>query len=144
MIQAVVDVNVLVSALVGPLGFSRRTLVAWEQGRLDLVTAEGIINELDGKLQLPRIQKRLSDPDVNRQWIVQLLRTQARLILVPRHECVPITGDPDDDYVLATTRLSQAEYLVTGDQELLAIGEYARARIVSPRQLIAVLESKPG
>jgi putative PIN family toxin of toxin-antitoxin system len=144
MIHAVVDVNVLVSALVGPLGFSRRTIAAWEHGRLDLITAEGIITELDGKLQLPRIHKRLPHPEANRQWIIQLLRTQARMIRVPLHECWPITGDPEDDYVLATTRLSQAEYLVTGDQGLLDLGEYARARIVSPRQLITALDAEPA
>jgi predicted nucleic acid-binding protein len=36
MIRAVVDVNVLVSALIAPLGFSRRVLTAWEQGQFDL------------------------------------------------------------------------------------------------------------
>lgn len=144
MIQAVIDVNVLVSALIGPLGYSRRTLQAWGQGRLDLITAEGIITELDIKLQLPRITKRLPDPTTNRQWIIQLLRTQAQMILVPPHECLPITGDPEDDYVLATTRLSNAEYLVTGDQGLLELGEYAKAKIVSPRQLIMILEPQPA
>jgi putative PIN family toxin of toxin-antitoxin system len=144
MIQVVVDVNVLVSALVGPLGFSRRVLAAWEQGQIGLITAEGIITELDEKLRLPRINKRLPDPEANRQWIVQLLQTQAQVHVVPPHECQVVTGDPEDDYVLATARLSRADYLITGDQKLLDLKEYAGTKSVSPREFVAILEAHPS
>jgi predicted nucleic acid-binding protein len=63
MIHAVVDVNVLVSALVGLLGFSRPVITAWQQQRIELLTSERIIAELDAKLRLPRIVKRLFDLD---------------------------------------------------------------------------------
>ena len=141
MIQAVVDVNVLISALVGPLGFSRRVLTAWEEGRIVLITAEGIIAELDEKLSLRRIGKWLPDPEANRRWIIQLLQSQAQIIFVAPHECHVVTGDPEDDYILATTRLSRADYLVTGDHKLLDLKVYARARTVSPREFVAFLES---
>ncbi len=129
------------SALVGPLGFSRRVLAAWEQGRIELISAEGILTELDDKLRLPRIAKRLPDPEANRRWIAQLLETQAQLIRVPPHACVVVTVDPEDDYVLATTRLGKASYLVTGDRGLLGLKEYAGAKIVSPREFVAILEA---
>jgi uncharacterized protein len=144
MIQVVVDVNVLVSALVGPMGFSRRVVTAWQEERLGVITADGILSELDEKLRLPRISKRLPDPDTNRQWIFQLLRTQAQLIRIPPHECVVVTGDPEDDYVLAATRLGRANYLVTGDQDLLGLKVFGGAKIVSPRELVTILESRPS
>ncbi len=144
MIQAVVDVNVLVSALVGPLGFCRRIVAAWQQERISLITAEGIITELDEKLGLPRISKRLPQPNEDREWILRLLQTQAQMIRVPPHQCLVVTGDPEDDYVLAVTRLGQAEYLVTGDEGLLDLKEYAGAKIVTPREFMTVLESEPS
>lgn len=142
MIQAVVDVNVLVSAMIGRLGFCRRVIAAWRQGQFDLLMAEGIITELDGKLRLPRISKWLTDYESNRQWIIQPLRTQAKIILVPLHECLSVTGDPEDDYVLAATRLSNAGYLITGDKKLLSLREYSGAKIVSPREFATVLGSQ--
>ena len=141
MIRAVVDINVLVSALIGPLGFSSRVVDAWLGGRFRLVTAEGIIAELGQKLKMPRISKWLKEPEQNRQKINELLMTEAQIILIPLSEDRRVTGDPEDDYVLATTRLSNADYLITGDKKLLGLLEYASAKIVSPREFVAILES---
>jgi predicted nucleic acid-binding protein len=42
MIRAVVDVNVLISSILGPLGFSRQVILAWVAGRFRAVASEGI------------------------------------------------------------------------------------------------------
>ncbi|MGE3911651.1 MAG: putative toxin-antitoxin system toxin component, PIN family [Chloroflexota bacterium] len=51
-----------------------------------------------------------------------------------------VTGDPEDDYVLATARVGSADYLVTGDKELLGLQQFHGTRIVSPREFLFVLE----
>ena len=51
-----------------------------------------------------------------------------------------MTGDPEDDYVLATGRLARADYLVTGDRGLLDLVAYAGMRIVTPRAFVELLE----
>ena len=58
MIKAVVDVNVLVSAIIGPLGHSRGVALAWEAGRFKVVSSAGMIGKLEEKLSLPRITRR--------------------------------------------------------------------------------------
>ncbi|MCC7107325.1 MAG: putative toxin-antitoxin system toxin component, PIN family [Chloroflexi bacterium] len=143
MIRAVVDVNVLLSAILGPLGFSRRVLLAWEANRSVAIASEGIYTELEQKLALPRISRRFNvrNPD-DAIWLQGLLRTQAELILVPLADRPHVTGDPEDDYVLATGRLARADYLVTGDHGLLALEQYATMQIVTPRQFMELLDSR--
>jgi predicted nucleic acid-binding protein len=68
------------------------------------------------------------------------LRKDAVLIEVPSVEIQPVTGDPEDDAVLATVRLGKADYLVTGDRGLLDLGAYAGARIVSRRDFLTALD----
>ena len=46
----------------------------------------------------------------------------------------PVCRDPDDDVVLATALSGRAEYLVTGDDDLLALENYHGIEILSPRQ----------
>ncbi len=140
MIRAVVDVNVIVSAILGPLGFSRRILLAWEAGLFDPITSEGIISKVEEKLQLPRITRRYnlrSPEDIH--WVFGLLQTQAELVPVLTEQRVEVTGDPEDDYVLATGRLARADYLVTGDHRLLALGQHESTRIVSPREFLGIV-----
>lgn len=143
MIQVVLDVNMLVSATVGPLGHSRQLLTAWQDHHFTLLTSEGMIVKLEEKLRLPRISQRYKLTEEDIRWVVVLLRTQAQLVVVPAEEQRAVTTDPEDDYVLATARLGQAEYLVTGDHKhLLPIRQYEGIAIVTPREFVAILEAE--
>jgi uncharacterized protein len=55
-------------------------------------------------------------------------------------DIVPVTGDPEDDAVLATARLGRADYLVTGDRGLLDLGRHGAARILTLRDFLATLD----
>ena len=145
MIGAVVDVNVLVSAILSSRGHARQVAQAWEAGLFRAISSAGIIGELEEKLSLPRIIRhfRLDTPrDI--RWIQLLLSIHTELILVPLQERHAVTGDPEDDYVLATARLARADYLVTGDKGLLALRRHAGVQIVSPREFIEILAQVEG
>jgi uncharacterized protein len=143
MIAAVLDVNVLISAILGPLGHPRQIVLAWEANQFAVITSDGIIAELRANLRLPRIARRYNvrnPQDV--QWIEGLLRVQAQVVFVPHHEVRSVTGDPEDDLVLATARLAQADYLVTGDHGLLVLGQYEATKVVSPRDFLQGLAQR--
>jgi putative PIN family toxin of toxin-antitoxin system len=139
MIIAVLDVNVIVSAVLGALGFSRQVVDALRAGRFVAATSAGIITEVETKLRLPRISRRYHLTELDVAWALELLTTFAQLVTVPDHEVINVTGDPEDDGVLAAGRLAQANYLVTGDRGLLQLGTYAGMTIVTPREFVAVL-----
>jgi hypothetical protein len=80
----------------------------------------------------PRISRRYHLTEQDIAWALELLTTFAQLVPVP------------DDEVLATGRLAQAHYLVTGDRGLLDLRAYAGMQIVTPRDFIAVLEQERG
>jgi putative PIN family toxin of toxin-antitoxin system len=44
-----------------------------------------------------------------------------------------VVRDPDDDAVLATSIAGDASAIVTGDRDLLVLGEHHGIRIVTPR-----------
>lgn len=69
---------------------------------------------------------------------MRLLRSEATYVqpLSPP----AVTGDPEDDYVLATATVARADYLVTGDKGLLALGHHGGSRIVSPQEFSALLD----
>ncbi len=105
------------------------------------MTSDGIVREGGEKLQLPRITRRYNVMEDDRRWVFGLLATQAESIPVADADVQSLTGDPEDDYVLATCRLSGADYLVTGDQGLLDLGSHGATVIVSPRRFAELLEA---
>ena len=58
MIVAVLDVNVIISAVLGALGFPRQVVDALRAGRFVVATSAGITAEVESKLRLPRISRR--------------------------------------------------------------------------------------
>lgn len=49
---------------------------------------------------------------------------------------------PKDDLVLATAVSGKAEYLVTGDRPLQALGQVQGVTILSPRQFLTMLDAE--
>jgi putative PIN family toxin of toxin-antitoxin system len=137
VIRAVVDTNVLVSGLLShrPGSPPVDIIEAWRAGDFELVTSREIIAEVERALQKPYFQARLSQDQVDRAR--GLLRR--RTVLVQVAEVADVVGDPADNLVLAAALSVRADYLVTGDSELLAVGVHASVRIVTPREFLSVL-----
>ena len=139
MIHAVLDTNVLASGVVGilrPTSTPGELLRFWQGARFTLVLSEHIHTELANTFTDPYFRRRLSDGE--RANFLAGLRREA--------VTVPITGTvqgvathPEDDLILATAVSAQADYLVTGDNKLQAVGSYQGVMIVSPRQFLEIL-----
>lgn len=58
----------------------------------------------------------------------------------PKAPPEPITGDPDDDLILACAIEANVDVLVSGDrQHLLPVGTHQEIRIITPQALLAEL-----
>ena len=58
-------------------------------------------------------------------------RGGARLVHGPLPEVGPVCRDPNDDHVIATAVAVNAEIIVTGDKDLLALSQYQSIRILT-------------
>jgi uncharacterized protein len=139
MIDVVLDVNVLISAFLAELGIPRRLIQQWRAERFSVVISEGMLAELEEKLHLPRIARRHHVTEDGIAAFKDLLLSQAKWVGVRPEEIAPVTGDPEDDYVLATARKHRVPYLVTGDKLLLQLRQYEGVAVVSPREFQEIL-----
>ena len=63
--------------------------------------------------------------------------------IVPSVQHIPIvTRDAKDDYLLAYAKVGKADYLVTGDEDLLVLGSYEQIMIITPATFLLVLRDK--
>jgi hypothetical protein len=53
-----------------------------------------------------------------------------------------VEKDPDDDKYLVAALEGRAEYLVSGDSDLLALREYKGVNIVTAREFLRIIEGK--
>lgn len=133
----VFDVNILVSAVVSPYGAPARAYAGALEQSWDICRSYHIVSSLIEVLGRPRFEGRLPHDRLNRF----LLAYQGyALPFTPDPSITGIAPDAEDDLVLGTAVAAKADFLVTGDKGLLAIGHYGEIRIVSAEEFLTHLE----
>ena len=136
-LTAVLDTNVLVSALLEPRGIPARILGHATERTFELVISDYILDELDDVLErIPGIE---AGP-----------RQEARNLLARIGRNVkPLTGswserDPKDNPVLGTALAAGADFLVTGDKPLLDLKSVSAVEIVNVRRFNKLIARQRG
>ncbi len=142
MYRAVLDTNVIVSAIVSPHGPPRQIFEAWRQDKFVFLTSEAIIAEVVRVLRYPHLSQKFQISEADIQVVVASLTTDAYL-LEDLYE-VRRSRDPDDDIFLACSLEGKADYLVSGDTHLLEIKYYHGTQIVNPRDFLKHLRANNG
>ena len=102
----------------------------------------GQVEEVAEVLSRPKIAKKYRIAPGDRDAFLQLLSAEAALL---PHEPAPgVCRDRDDDYPLGCAAAGGADYLVTGDDDLLAVRQYRDVAVVDARTFLAVLSAGYG
>ena len=138
--RAVLDPNVLISAVISSAGAPREIVTAWAQGHFDLVVSPLLLDELRDVLARPRFRRWVSASTVAEY--VQGLIDAATIIDDP--PVVPgLSPDPDDDYLIVLARFAGADYLVSGDRHLTGITD-PTPPVLTPREFRDRLTEPPS
>ena len=128
-LRVVLDTNVLVSGLAYPASVPGHIVGAWRQGALDVVLSRYILDEL--ARVLPRLNHRLKWQPEDFADLIDILAIEADVV-EPQTLEASAARDAADVPVLGTLIAAKADYLITGDGDLLALAE--RHPIVTPAE----------
>ena len=133
--RAVLDANVLVSALISRVGAPARLVELWLEGEVELVVCETLLDEVQRTLNQPKIRSRVASEDATR--FVRLLRELGEVVANPDGPPPLHSDDPGDDYLLALAARERTP-LVSDDAHVLALSD--KLPISSPRAFLEQLE----
>jgi putative PIN family toxin of toxin-antitoxin system len=133
--RAVLDTNILVSALMIQTGNPAAIYRAWQQGGFTLLTCAEHLEELRVTLRKPAIASRIKPYKAG--GLVNEITKLAEIVESLPH--VRRSPDPTDDFLLALSEAGSADYLVTGDKSgLLPLAHYKSTRIVTAHAFAAL------
>ncbi len=134
-VRALCDTNVLVSAFIAG-GPPSRVVEASIDGRIELVLADPVLEELERVLTVKLGFERERVSEIRALLLgISVARADA-----PTQVVEAVTGDPDDDVVLACGVSAGVDIIVSGDRRhMLPVREHRGIRIVSPQALLAEL-----
>jgi uncharacterized protein len=130
-VRALLDANVLVSALLSRAGAPARLITLWLDAVFELVVCPELLAEVERALGQPTLRARIEPADAQR--FVELLSELAEMVPAPEGPPPVHSEDPGDDSPLALAAREQI-LLVSGDKHLLALR--GRAPVFSPREFL--------
>ena len=134
--RAVLDPNVIISALLSPEGSSARLLRAWQQGAFECIVSPALLAELGRALAYPKLRKRIQPAEARR--FLHWLAASASNAKDPDDPPPVRSADPGDDYLIALAARHGAA-LVSGDKHLLELA--GRIPVYSPRDFLDLVQT---
>ena len=136
MIRAVLDTNLLISYLLTNGDTISRIMTHWEEGHFVYLQSPQMFAELIDVLNRPRLRQYLkADPKI----LIDLIEIEAEFVAGN----LALTGacrDPKDDKFIACAVEGNADYIVTGDNDLLDLGVYQSVQIVRAWDFLTLLD----
>lgn len=129
-LHGVFDNNVLVSAaLLG--GVPRKAFdKLLDKGKV--LVSVSVLLELADVLNRPKFDKYVTH-DERMRFMVGFLKVAE---MVEISETIKVCRDPKDDKLLELAVSGAADFLVTGDKDLLVLNPFRRVKIITPREFL--------
>ena len=131
--KIVLDTNVFVSSFFG--GNPRRIIDLWKTGEVILCLTPPVIEEYVAVLERLGLA---GEPELE-ELLSLFARGNNVLFSSKTPKLAVVQADPADDKFIECAAAHKAEYIVTGDKTLLAIGAYMRIKIVNPADFLKLL-----
>lgn len=138
-LRAVVDTNVLVSGLFGIKDApSAHILQAIRNQRLILLSSLQILKEVGEVISRERILARTKMSVGERKEFMDMLVERCE-ITEGKQLLQVVIRDIKDNKFLACGVEAEADYIITGDRDLLVLKKFEGIKIVTPREFLKIL-----
>ncbi len=134
--RIVFDTNVVLSALIFTGGRTAALRTAWRDAKCTPLVSQPTIEELMRALAYPKFKLSAAE---QHELIAEYLPYCTTVRLPVKLPAVPVCRDPMDLPFLHLAASGKANYLVTGDKDLLALAKTFVCPIVGPEVLPQVL-----
>jgi putative PIN family toxin of toxin-antitoxin system len=138
--RVVLDANIYVSALISDKGNPAAIINSWLSGEFDILISQPILDELLRVTSYERIQNKYRKVKETRLEFAELIAKQGTWI-EPVKTLSAVTRDKSDNVYLECAVEGEAQYIVSGDEHLLELGEYQGIIVLSPASFVILLQT---
>lgn len=138
MIDVVLDTNLIISGMLWG-GTPKTILQMAQQHYIQTISSEPLIEELKDVITRDKFQEFLNQLQKTPDDVVNSYLNYTRVI-EPIELPQTVVRDMKDDKVIACAVGGQADYIITGDNDLLTLKDYQGIRIVTASEFLAIIK----
>jgi uncharacterized protein len=124
-VKVVLDTNVIVSGIFWR-GTPYHILELWIHDDIQVLATESILNEYNRVIKSIDTQGKVS-----KSWLTFIAENAT---IVSDQEILKICRDPHDDKFINCAVTGKADYLVSGDDDILSLKSFPNIKIISPSE----------
>jgi uncharacterized protein len=129
MHKIILDTNVILQHLTSrDLTFGKFIQKLVDSNEAELYVSSRILDELKSALQYPKIKQRLNGQSSR---FLAWYKYSSKLVEV--NQVVKFCRDKDDNKFLELAKQTGADYIITGDNDLLELAVFENTKIINPR-----------
>lgn len=138
--RVLVDANLFIAYLLKPTddSFINLLLNTVGEGSITLLMPAALLHEIEQTIRRkPHLNKRITETQL--QTFTRLLQAISEEIPLIAEAIPRLTRDEKDDYLIAYAVVGQADYLISGDKDLLVLGKVQGVTMVDSAEFRQVL-----
>lgn len=141
--RVIIDTNLFVSGIILSDSLPGQLLKAWQNDFFTLLVTNDILAEIEEVLRREKIKSRYDLSLKKTKALINDLKLAAEFISPPSEEVLSLhCRDSKDDKLLASAISGQADFLITGDKDLLVLNgrpRLGKLRILKVRKFLSFL-----
>jgi uncharacterized protein len=98
-----------------------------ERKRVHLIFSEELLAEFLSVIKRPKLRKFFSEQDI--EMLLEIIQKYSEFVNVT--SVVNVCRDEKDNFLLSLAKDSSADYLITGDKDLLIIKRFEKTEIIT-------------
>ena len=124
--KVILDCNIWISFLIGhQASLMQRILTDF---RIDVLTCEELLNEIQVVSERPKIRSHVSDEEL--EEFFRIIYAFGKMVNITTNSEAAIR-DPKDLYLLSLAESTKADYIVSGDADLLELKQHKLTKMIS-------------
>ncbi|HPX77130.1 MAG TPA: putative toxin-antitoxin system toxin component, PIN family [Bacteroidales bacterium] len=123
-LRLVIDTNLWISFIISKKLNQLEPILLIENTRI--IFSSELVQELEATITKPKLQKYFSENALDE--MLNVFDPYIDFIIVKSK--VQVCRDPKDDFLLSLAKDGKANYLLTGDNDLLEIGKFGETEII--------------
>jgi len=136
--RVVVDMNVLISATIKPSSSLAQILVYIRNGKFDFLYFPEFLQEYAEVCSRPRLWEKYQLDKDEIEATIQIMASRGILVHVVTQ--IDVCRDPDDNIFLSLALDGKADYIVSGDKDLLDLSPFQNIPIIKPAEFLSMFK----
>ncbi len=138
MLKVVADTNTIISGLLWK-GNESKLLQEAEEENIRLFISKEILEEIEQVINYDQLQKYIAESELTKEQLLEKVNSLCHIVFGEKLN-IDICRDKRDNKIIECAVHAKADFIVSGDKDILSLKEYEKIKIISTNEILKILK----